>query len=67
LRHHSEGVWEIAEDREKSSRWGDYLLRCVARSGISGGEIGKELVTYGEYMHRHGWTPVAVDFEETRP
>jgi hypothetical protein len=54
-------VWEVVEDRA-SSRWGDYVIRCVVgtvREGWLGGEeAGKSMVAHGEYMHRHGWTPV---------
>lgn len=62
LRHHGGSVWVVREDRDRSSRWGDYLLLCIVgtRSWSGDGwleEPGKMLVAHGEYMHRHGWTP----------
>jgi hypothetical protein len=63
LRHHSGGVWEIAEDI--GGEHGDYLLRCVFGTRSFNDpdrwleHPGKTMRTHGEYMHRHGWTPVA--------
>lgn len=54
LRHHSGDVWEVVEDR--GGRYGDYWLRCLA-----GREKGREMLAHGEYMHRHGWTPLPRD------
>lgn len=64
LRHHTTGIWEVVEDRAATTRWADYLIRCVEPTrSLSGDgymeEPGKETVAHGEYMHRHGWTPVA--------
>lgn len=60
LRHHAGSEWEVVEDR--GGPLGDYLIRCVVgtkREGwIGGEEAGREMVAHGEYMHRHGWTPV---------
>ncbi|MCA1572672.1 MAG: hypothetical protein LC798_20730 [Chloroflexi bacterium] len=52
LRHHAGDRWLVAEDR--GGLYGDYFLRC-----LRGREQGREMVAHGEYMHRHGWTPIA--------
>jgi hypothetical protein len=62
LQHHTTGVWEVVEDHA-ATRWADYLIRCVTPTrSLSGGgfmeEPGVEVVVHGEYLHRHGWTPV---------
>ncbi len=57
LRHHAGSVWEVIGDHWYSPG-ADYGLRCVV-GGIGGEEAGKTLNVHGEYMHRHGWTPVA--------
>ena len=65
LRHHGGSVWEVVEDR--GGVWGDYLIRCVTGTRSMNDpekwleEPGKEMVTHGEYMHRHGWTPLPRD------
>lgn len=51
LQHHSSGVWEVFDD--VGGEYGDYWIRC-----LSGSEKGRNLMAHGEYMHRHGWTPV---------
>lgn len=62
LRHHSSGVWIVVEDR--GGEYGNYLIRCPkgvrswSRPDEWLEEPGTELVTHGEYMHRHGWTPI---------
>src|ERR1700761_9438286 len=60
LRHHAGSVWTVVEDR--GGRYGDYLIRCVIgtkrRGWIGGEEAGRETVAHGDYMHRHGWTPI---------
>lgn len=61
LRHHGGSVWEVVEDR--GGTYGDYLVRCVVgqRSMWRDEWVetpGREMVTHGEYMHRHGWTAV---------
>lgn len=62
LQHHSSGVWVVVEDRDASTEWGDYLIRCIDTGGaLSLEEFGREIVAHGEYMHRHGWTPVDDD------
>ena len=58
LRHHAGTVWEVVEDR--GGRWGDYLLRRLPHpvpDWINERPVGSEMVTHGEYMHRHGWEP----------
>jgi hypothetical protein len=52
LRHHAGDLWEVVAD--VGGQWNDYRLVCLA-----GREEGRELRAHGEYMHRHGWTPVA--------
>lgn len=60
LRHHSGCVWEVVEDR--GGRCGDYVIRCLSiPQGIFERPVGTEMVTHGEYMHRHGWTPLPPD------
>jgi len=54
LQHHTGSVWRIVGDR---GRDGDYLIRCVQESWLEG-PSGKEMTVHGEYMHRHGWTPL---------
>ena len=62
LQHYSSGVWIVIEDRDDRSEWGDYLIRCIDTLGaLSREEMGREMVTHGEYMHRHGWTPIEDD------
>jgi hypothetical protein len=65
LRHHGGSVWTV--ERDLGGPYGDYLLRCVVgQMGYSGQWIeqpGKTLRAHGEYMHRHGWTPVAPEGE----
>jgi hypothetical protein len=58
LRHHAGSVWEVIADL--GGTWNDYLLRCVVGTpGWMGGEqVGREMTTHGEYMHRDGWRPV---------
>lgn len=61
LQHHSGSVWVVVEDR--GGQYGDYLIRCVVGQRSYDGDswieaVGNELITHGEYMHRHGWTPV---------
>jgi len=58
LQHHTGSIWEIAEDRR--GQHGDYLIRCVEGSWLEPA-TGKEMVAHGEYMHRHGWTPITDD------
>jgi hypothetical protein len=58
LRHHGGSIWEVVEDR--GGRYGDYLIRCeVGQRSLWRDEWveapGREMVTHGEYMHRHGW------------
>lgn len=66
LVHHGGSVWEVVEDRDSSTRWGDYLIRCVvgSRSFVNREkwleEPGKTMVAHGEYLHRDGWRPVDV-------
>ena len=57
LRHHAGSRWLVAEDR--GGRYGDYLLRCLhVPAGTLERPVGTEMVTHGEYMHRHGWSPI---------
>lgn len=62
LRHHTTGIWEIVEDRTDSTPYADYLVRCINPTlGFDNKPmepVGKTLTAHGEYMHRHGWTPV---------
>lgn len=58
LQHHTGSIWVVAEDR--GGQYGDYLLRCVEATRLEGPK-GKESVAHGEYMHRHGWTPINDD------
>ena len=61
LRHHAGSVWEVIDDDGPRTRpWSpDYRLRCVVGSPWGNSETkGKEMTTHGEYMHRHGWTPI---------
>lgn len=51
LRHHSGDLWQVVEDR--GGLYGTYWLRCLA-----GREKDREMAGHGEYMHRHGWTPI---------
>lgn len=51
LQHHTGSVWEVVEDR--GGQYDDYLIRCV--------EDEEMVITHGEYMHRHGWTPIRDD------
>lgn len=63
LRHHGGSLWRVEEDRDRSSRWGDYLIVCVVGSRSYADpekwleEPGKTMITHGEYMHRNGWRP----------
>lgn len=57
LRHHAGSIWLVVEDRCGTTCWRDYLLRCVYR-GAWGAREPNAMVVHGEYMHRHGWTPV---------
>lgn len=67
LRHHAGSLWEVVEDRGASTRWGDYLLRCLwVPKGVRERLVGTEMVTHGEYMHRHGWNPVEPRAERGR-
>jgi hypothetical protein len=62
LQHHSSGIWEVVEDRAASTPHRDYLIRCVkANPVLAADEQDREMVVHGEYMHRHGWTPVGDD------
>jgi hypothetical protein len=70
LRHHSGDLWEItAANLPGDGKWhngslempGDYLLRCLA-----GREQSREMRAHAEYLHRHGWNPVA-SLPETPP
>jgi hypothetical protein len=56
LRHHSGDIWEVVGTSGPGLVGGDYFIRCV-----SGREAGREMVAHGEYMHRHGWTPLPRD------
>lgn len=51
LRHHAGDRWLV--EANIGGTWGDYRIRCVA-----GREAGRVMVAHGEYMHRHGWTPI---------
>lgn len=51
LRHHTSGIWVI--DADLGGEYGDYEVRC-----LTGVEKGRVMVAHGEYMHRHGWTPI---------
>jgi hypothetical protein len=61
LRHHGGSVWEVVED--VGGRWDDYVVRCVVGARSFDGDRwleapGKTMRVHGEYVHRHGWTPV---------
>ena len=61
LRHHGGSVWIVEADLGGSH--GDYRLRCVIGSRAFDGDRwleppGKTMGVHGEYVHRHGWTPV---------
>lgn len=51
LAHHSSGIWVVFAD--VGGDYGDYWIRC-----LSGSEKDRDLMAHGEYMHRHGWSPV---------
>lgn len=69
LVHHSGAVFVVREDR--GGQHGDYLIEC--RDGLRSlwrpdewlEEPGRTIVAHGEYMHRHGWTPLAPASEGT--
>jgi hypothetical protein len=61
LRHHAGSVWVVEEDRGGEN--GNYLIRCPDGQKSPWRdewieEPGKTIVAHGEYMHRHGWTPI---------
>lgn len=59
LRHHGGSVWEVVSDF--GGPHADYGILCVVGTwnGRYGEPEGKAQKVHGEYMHRHGWTPVA--------
>lgn len=68
LAHYAGSVWEVVATRPyagRSHEWMvEYTMRCVADPYKTGGRaVGSTDTFHGEYLHRHGWTPIA---EEAR-
>lgn len=64
LRHYAGSRWEVVERnpyRGSSHHWmTDYVMVCLSDPHDSFGEgvPGRRQTFHGEYLHRHGWTPV---------
>lgn len=63
LAHYAGAVFEVVSVHRyggPSHQWmSEYVMRCVSDPfQTSGVERGKTSTFHGEYLHRHGWTPV---------
>lgn len=62
LLHHTGSVWVVEEDRDATTKWGDYIVRCIDVSrAVNDNEDGRVMVAHGEYLHRHGWEPLPAE------
>jgi hypothetical protein len=65
LRHYAGSVWEVVDRLPflgASHHWmTEYVMVCLSDpyDSFGGDKAGRRDVFHGEYLHRHGWTPVA--------
>lgn len=66
LAHYAGSFWEVVAVEPyygRSYEWMvEYTMRCLSDPYKNAGrEVGSTDTFHGEYLHRHGWTPVEAD------
>jgi hypothetical protein len=62
LRHYAGSVFEVEKIRASQYGGFDYHVRCISDPyNTTARQPGEPDVFHAEYMHRHGWQPIAAD------